>query len=146
MTTVMAFGTFDILHPGHVDYLRQAKDLGTTLIVVIARDERVRRVKAKPPLHNEQERLKEVQAISHVDKAILGNSTDILKVLIDNKPDIVCLGYDQKPSAEELKREFRKRGITSRIAVLRHYKPHKYKSSIIRNNLKGNHEQEGYTE
>nr|EGQ39935.1 MAG: cytidylyltransferase [Candidatus Nanosalinarum sp. J07AB56] len=41
MTRVMAQGTFDILHPGHVHYLEEAAEHGDTLVVVVARDSRV---------------------------------------------------------------------------------------------------------
>ncbi len=47
MTTVMCFGTFDILHPGHLYFLRECEKYGDELIVVIARDATVEKVKEK---------------------------------------------------------------------------------------------------
>ena len=47
MKTVMAFGTFDLMHPGHEYFLRQAKKRGDYLIAVIARDSTVKKLKGK---------------------------------------------------------------------------------------------------
>ena len=77
MIKVMAFGTFDILHPGHLFYLAQAKKLGNKLIVIVARDNTVKRVKIRPPEHNENERLKKVQAQEYVDEAVLGDENHL---------------------------------------------------------------------
>ena len=46
---VMAFGTFDILHEGHENFLKQAKALGNFLLVVIARDKTVKQIRANHP-------------------------------------------------------------------------------------------------
>jgi len=54
---IMLFGTFDIFHEGHRDFLRQAREYGDYLIVVIARDETVKNVKGKLPRNNESVRL-----------------------------------------------------------------------------------------
>jgi len=69
----MAFGTFDLLHPGHLHYLKKARALGSKLIVVVARDENVFRLKGKKPLNAEVERLKAVQQLEMVDEAVLGD-------------------------------------------------------------------------
>jgi len=49
MRTIVAFGTFDVLHTGHVHYLERAEALGGRLVVVIARDESVRMFKGTSP-------------------------------------------------------------------------------------------------
>ena len=47
MKTVLAFGTFDVLHPGHIHYLKKAKGLGDRLVVIVSRDDSVRLIKKK---------------------------------------------------------------------------------------------------
>ncbi|MHA1679090.1 MAG: adenylyltransferase/cytidyltransferase family protein, partial [Promethearchaeota archaeon] len=54
---VLCFGTFDILHPGHVSFLKQARKYGNYLVVVVARDENVKKIKGKYPLDNELKRI-----------------------------------------------------------------------------------------
>ncbi|MDY6931735.1 MAG: adenylyltransferase/cytidyltransferase family protein, partial [Halobacteriota archaeon] len=70
MVRVLATGTFDILHPGHLTYFREAKKLGDELIVIVARDVNVTH-KPKPIIPEEQ-RVEMVGALSIVDKVILG--------------------------------------------------------------------------
>lgn len=131
MATVMAFGTFDLIHPGHLSYLKQAKDLGNKLIVVVASDDRSFLSKQRKPVYDEEHRLELVKALKFVDEAIVGDRIDNLKIVEELKPDIVALGYDQTPKNEELKKAFEKRGIDSRIARLKPFKETIYKSTKI---------------
>ena len=83
MKKVLVFGTFDILHPGHKYFLKQAKEQAGYseagyLVIVVARDLTVKQVKHEFPVNNETERLLQVQKLEYVDKAMLG-STDIDK-------------------------------------------------------------------
>jgi len=134
MKKTMAFGSFDILHDGHKHYLKEAKSFGDYLIVVVARDSNIMRFKGKKPVNNEQQRLKNIKKLKFVDKAVLGNKQDILKVLEKYKPDIICLGYDQKTIDEnKLKGELEKRSLKAKIVRCRPFKPEVYKSSKIRN-------------
>ena len=55
---VMVFGTFDILHPGHLNFFKQAREFGNFLIAVIARDKTVLKIKGRLPKNNEKKRLK----------------------------------------------------------------------------------------
>ena len=121
----MVFGTFDILHKGHLDYFRQAKKHGDYLIAVVARDKTVLAVKGRLPLNNEKKRVKFVKKF--VDKAILGGLKNRHKVVVKYKPDVICLGYDQKADVNELKR-------FSAVKRMKSYYPEKYKSSKIRKN------------
>ena len=89
-------GTFDILHPGHLDYFRQAKEHGDYLVVVVARDSSVIEEKDKPPMFGEPQRLEHVKEQPIVDKAVLGNEGNKLRIVEEEKPDVICLGYDQK--------------------------------------------------
>ena len=131
MKKVMVFGTFDILHKGHLDFFKQAKRYGDYLIAVVARDKTVKKVKSKLPRDNEKKRLKEVK--NHVDKAVLGMIKNKYKVIEKFKPDIICLGYDQDPL--NLKQELKKRRLNPKIIRLKPYKPHIHKSSRLRKKL-----------
>jgi len=124
----MCFGTFDVLHPGHLSYFRQALEFGGYLVVVVARDEMSEKIKGRKPRNNEKKRLKKVKDLELVDKAVLGNSKDKFKVVEKEKPDVVCFGYDQKVD-EELIERIRKEGI--KIKRMEAYKPKEYKSSLI---------------
>lgn len=101
MKKVMAQGTFDILHPGHLHYFRKSKELGEELVVVIARDSRV---KDKKNLYfSEEERREMVQALKPVDKAMLGTEDDIYQTVEDVDPDVITLGYDQEHGEDKVK-------------------------------------------
>ena len=131
-TTVMAFGTFDYFHAGHENYLRQARSLGDELIVVVARDETVKRVKQRLPQNNEKQRLKEVGSSMYVDKAVLGNEADKYKVIRKHAPDIIALGYDQFVFTYGLKKLIIKERLKTKIVRMRPFKPSTFKSSILR--------------
>ncbi|MBT3866256.1 adenylyltransferase/cytidyltransferase family protein [Candidatus Woesearchaeota archaeon] len=98
MTKVMCFGTFDLLHVGHLDYFRQAKQHGDYLIVVIARDS-TKETQGKEVTFTEDERLELIKSLRIVDEAVLGNKEDHFKVIRDVGPDVIFLGYDH-PAVE----------------------------------------------
>lgn len=128
MVKVMAFGTFDILHPGHEFFLRQAKNLGDFLTVVIGRDSTVALVKGKPPRHNELKRLSGVVGLNIANEVILGGLDDKYQVIVNVEPDIIALGYDQTYFIEELKKKF-----ANKIKIIKvpAFKPELYKSSKL---------------
>jgi len=116
MTRVLATGTFDILHPGHILYLRKAKELGDELFVIVSRDSMVQH-KSKPILP-EQQRLQVVQALEMVDHAQLGSERDIFEPLTLIKPDIIALGFDQYFDEHKLQEDLEKRHIPSKVIRL----------------------------
>ena len=128
----MVFGTFDVIHPGHLYFLEKAKEKGDYLVVVVARDFTVKKLKGSFPVNNESKRLKEVSEIKSVDKAVLGSEKDELKVVEENKPDIICLGYDQSFFTENLEERLAQRGINAEVVRLDAYKSEKYKSSKLK--------------
>ena len=126
----MAFGSFDILHKGHESYLKEAKSLGDYLIVIVARDENIIRFKGKKPKHDENYRLEQIKKLNFVDEAVLGHSGNIFEVLEEYKPDVICLGYDQKTvEVGKLKRELEKRNLKAEIVRAKPYKEDIFKSS-----------------
>ncbi|MBL7057607.1 FAD synthase [Candidatus Woesearchaeota archaeon] len=132
MNKVMVFGSFDLFHKGHEDYFRQAKSFGDYLIAVVSRNENLKRFKGQEPMYSEEERLNSVSENKYVNRARLGHKGDILQVIIDEKPDIICLGYDQKIDEEELETELKKRNLKPKIVRLEAYKPEIYKSSKLK--------------
>lgn len=130
---VMVFGTFDIFHKGHKSFLKQAKQYGDYLIVVIARDKTVLKVKGKVPLNKEYDRLQIAKKSNLADELILGDLKDKYKVIEKYKPDIICLGYDQITFTKKLDKILKKINLDKiKIIRLKSYKSDKYKSSKFR--------------
>ena len=132
---VMAFGTFDFFHAGHENYLAQAKALGDELIVVVARDETVKKVKGQSPLYNERKRLRDVQNCKHVSRAVLGNSDDKYRVIKKYLPTVLALGYDQYVFTYGLKNYFIKENLDIEIVRMKAFEPETFKSSLIKGSL-----------
>lgn len=132
MKTVMCAGTFDAIHPGHLFYLSEAKKHGNKLVVVVARDATSKAFKGKNPAHNERERLESVRALEIVDKAVLGHQGDIFKIIEELRPDVICLGYDQKVQKQQLEDELKKRSIKADVVRIESYMPHLYKTSKLK--------------
>jgi cytidyltransferase-like protein len=129
---VMVFGTFDVFHKGHENFLRQARRHGDYLIAVVARDKTVLNIKKQKARNEEQERLKKLHDYEFVDKAVLGNLGDKYKIIIKYKPDVICLGYDQKAFVRDLKKKLEDfRLDETRIVRLKSYYPERYKSSKL---------------
>jgi FAD synthetase len=116
MIRILATGTFDILHPGHILYLKKAKELGDELFVIVSRDTMVQH-KSKPVIP-ERQRLQVVRALGVVDHAELGSEHDMFEPLMTIKPDIVALGFDQYFDEKELQEDLEKRHIPSRVIRL----------------------------
>ena len=137
---VMAFGSFDILHKGHILYLRESKKLGERLFVVVARDDSIRMMKKREPVFNERDRLALVKELKIVDKAILGNRISLkaerLRIIKKYNPDIIAFGYDQKIDIKKTKEWLIRNGVYAKVVrVKSHADTKKYKSSIARKKL-----------
>jgi FAD synthetase len=118
----MATGVFDLLHPGHLYFLTEARRLGDELVVVVARDQTARRLKHEPYVP-EMIRREMVEALKPVDRAILGSPTDIYQTVVEVRPDLIALGHDQIFNEAEVERECARRGVPAkvvRVGVLRH--------------------------
>ena len=132
---VMAFGTFDFLHAGHENFLKQAKKLGDKLIVVVALDNTVKSIKGRSSVHSQSTRLNNLKKSGLVDKAILGLAGDKHKVILQYKPDIIALGYDQFVFTQTLEKTIINQQLSTEIVRLDAYFPQIYKSSLIRRQL-----------
>lgn len=133
---VISFGTFDHFHPGHAAYLSQAASLGDELIVVVARDVNVLRIKNKEARHKEGERLQAVADFLNKQnikgEAVLGGEDDRWQVLNNYRPDIIALGYDQPLDEKYLKQYLKLIGLEAEVKRLDSYKPEQYKSSFMK--------------
>lgn len=119
MKRVVATGTFDILHPGHIFYLEESRRLGDELHVIIARDENVRH-KPKPVIPEEQ-RLTMVKSLKPVDFARLGSVDDIFEPIREIQPDIITLGFNQFFKEEKLKADLEENGISAEVVRIPAY-------------------------
>ena len=133
IVVVLAGGSFDIIHPGHLHTLEQAKALGDALVVSVARDKTFKENKKREPHHSEVMRRKLVSALRSVDAAVLGSESDILETAILLKPDIIALGYDQSHNAREIKNRLMKRGVNVRTVRLKSSIPEIKTTSILSN-------------
>jgi len=118
LKVVMLGGAFEIIHPGHVHALSEAKSLGNTLVVVVATDASVERNKGRPPATDQALRVELVSSLRQVDLAVPGNKGSIYDILVRIRPDIVALGYDQHHNGDEIVREAAKRGVVISTARL----------------------------
>lgn len=130
---VLVFGTFDIFHEGHRDFLKQAKKQGDLLRVVVARDKIVEKLKKKKPLHDEFQRMKKIEKSGLADEIVFGSLTNPYEIVETFWPDVICLGYDQKFFTDELEKKLEELGLNkAKIVRLEAYKPEIYKSSKLR--------------
>lgn len=113
MTTVVAQGTFDILHPGHVHYFEEAASYGSELHVIVARSTNVTHKEA--PVLPARQRRDVVGALEAVDHAHLGHPEDILVPIEEIAPDVIVLGHDQHHEESALRDRLRERGIDCQI-------------------------------
>ena len=129
MKKVMVFGTFDILHQGHISFLKQAKECGDYLYIVVAQDDNVERIKKKRPENPLPMRIAELERQKFGDEVLPGGETDFFRIIEEKKPDIICLGYDQK--SRGLYKEIKSRKWNLKVMRLKPFEEHRYKSSLL---------------
>jgi rfaE bifunctional protein nucleotidyltransferase chain/domain len=92
---VLGNGNFDLLHVGHVRYLRGAKELGGKLVVAINSDESVRALKGEGrPVMPAEERAEIVAALADVDAVVIFSELDVRALIREIRPDIQAKGTD----------------------------------------------------
>ncbi|MDO5845657.1 MAG: FAD synthase [Methanocorpusculum sp.] len=127
MKRIVATGTFDILHPGHIYFLSESRKLGDELWVIVAREKNVRH---KPtPIVSEEQRLKMILSLKCVDHAVLGDTEDMYKPIQEIDPDIITLGFNQYFDENKLKRDMEARGIRAGIVRIGAYTGSKFTST-----------------
>ena len=127
---VLAGGVFDIIHPGHINTLNDAKRLGDVLVVVVATDKTAIKMKKRRPLHSAQLRQELVSSLSMVDLCIIGDEEDIFRTVDLVKPQIIALGYDQTHQEKFIIDGCRKINLDVTVARLESPRPETSSSSI----------------
>jgi FAD synthetase len=119
LKVVLLGGVFDIVHPGHIHTLMDAKSQGDVLVVVVARSSTALKInKQRKIYHDEKLRKELVSSIRYVDYAIIGREGTLYDTVEFVKPDIIALGYDQIHTEKEIAVNCAKRGIDTRIIRL----------------------------
>jgi FAD synthetase len=116
----MTTGVFDLLHPGHIAMLEEARRLGDELVVVIARDESAEKEKHRP-ITPEEHRRRMVEALKSVDHAVLGHRGDYYRIVEELRPDIIALGFDQNYEPAKVEAECARRGVPCKVVRLQHF-------------------------
>jgi len=100
-TIVFTNGCFDILHKGHIFYLKKAKDYGDVLVVGLNTDSSIRKIKGDSrPINNQRDRAYVLAAVEYVDFITFFSQTTPLNLIKEIKPDVLVKGGDWK--AEEI--------------------------------------------
>lgn len=92
---VLVGGCFDILHVGHIEFLKKAKEKGNVLFVLLESDKKVKQIKGESrPIHTQEERAKVLSALETVDYVILipyfAKNQDYDNLAVQIKPDIIA--------------------------------------------------------
>ncbi len=134
---IMVFGTFDLVHKGHLHFFKQARRLARYpyLIVSVARDVNVKKIKKANSHNPEEKRAQALTKLKLVDKVILGSKSGYIAHIKKIRPDFIALGYDQVAYTKNLTNDLRKAGLKTKVVRLKAFKPHVYKSSLIKNNM-----------
>ncbi len=117
MTKVLAAGVFNILHPGHLFFLEEAKKLGDELDVIVSSDKIAHKLKKGFILPQEQ-RAEMVGALKPVDKVFVGDEKDPMKLIPVIKPDVIALGHDQDIDEGWLKDQLTVLGSEAKVVRL----------------------------
>ena len=127
---VLAGGVFDIIHPGHIHTLNDAKKLGDVLVVVVATDKTAVKMKKREPLHSAELRQELVSSLTMVDLCIIGDEDDIFKTVDLVKPQIIALGYDQTHQEKFITDGCKKINLDVTVARLESPRPDTSRSNI----------------
>lgn len=129
----LANGCFDLLHVGHVRYLRAAKELGGRLVVALNSDESVRSLKGEGrPLMPAEERAEILAALADVDAVVIFPERDVRAIIREIHPDIQAKGTDY--TADSVPEADLVRECGGRVAIVGDPKNHSA-SEIIRRRL-----------
>lgn len=103
MKKVITYGTYDLLHAGHINLLRRAKEYGDYLLVVLSTDE-FNALKHKTAYHSYEDRKLILEAIRYVDEVIPEKSWDQkISDVVDNNIDVFVMGNDWEGQFDFLK-------------------------------------------
>jgi FAD synthetase len=136
MKKILLFGAFDFIHAGHLHVLREARSLGTALIVAVAQSTVIEQLKEKPPIHTLEERMALVSALGIADDVLAGDhaigSYDILRAV---RPTCIAVGYDQRALEEDVKKHTVEQALDIDVIRLTEYEYASRKSGMLRSML-----------
>ena len=136
MKKVLVGGVFNLIHKGHVFFLKKAKKFGDYLTVVVANN-RTACLTKKYPVVDQKIRKINIEKLKIADKVVVGDEADFMKTVIKEKPDVIVLGHDQRISEKELKKMLIKEGMDCEVVRIKE-KLKGYKTSkIIKKNEEG---------
>ena len=135
-TIALANGCFDVLHVGHVRYLRGAREQADVLVVGVNADASVQKLKGPGrPVLGEQDRALLVAAVRAVDHVVVFAEDDVTRLLIALRPDVHCKGTDYTPETVPEREVVRSYG--GRVAIVGDPKDHDTRSLLRR--IRGEH-------
>ena len=105
MARIITFGTYDVLHIGHVKLLKRAKELGSHLIVGVSSDELNINKKGRAPIYSLQSRREIIASLRFVDEVFVEESLELkAEYIVNNKADILVMGDDWQGQFDHLKK------------------------------------------
>lgn len=128
---IAVWGTFDKLHDGHMEFLKQAKKQGHELYVVIIPDDCVEENKKKAPANNSIKRKINILNLDFVRGAYIDCLSEGLESILALEPDIFVFGHDQKTKWEkQLKDYLQEKGLSPAYVHLKAYNTRRHGSDI----------------
>lgn len=101
---IITFGTFDILHYGHIRILQRAREMGSTLIVGVSSDALNMRKKGRTPVYSEFERMEIIKSLRCVDEVFLEESLELKReYILKHKADMLVMGNDWEGKFDEFR-------------------------------------------
>ena len=119
LKVVLVGGVFDLIHPGHIHTLKDAKQQGDVLVVVVARTSTAKKIKKDRKIYHDEKLRKElVSSLNFVDLAIIGREGTLYDTVEYVKPNVIALGYDQAHSEREVAENCKKRNLNVHVIRL----------------------------
>lgn len=123
---VLVGGCFDVIHIGHIQFLKRAKSFGDCLIVLLESDENIKKLKGEGrPIHTFSERKAILESLKFVDKVIavpkITNNEIYNKLVTKIKPDFIAITEDDPIRDKKL---IQSKSVGAKLKIIRKYKPH----------------------
>lgn len=126
MIKILVGGCFDVLHIGHVKFLKRAKSFGDYLIILLESDENIKRLKGKSrPFHNQKERKEILESLKFVDKVIvlpnIVNHESYNKIIKKIKPEVIAITEGDPIKDKKLAQA---KSVGAKLKIIKKYKSH----------------------
>jgi len=122
MKKVVCWGTFDLLHEGHLEFFKDAKRKGEFLYVLVIPDKAILENKGRTPVKAHRERIEDILKTGLADEVFPTPVNNQFEFIASLEPDVFVFGYDQQtPWEEELKKYLAEKGITPEYYVSKEF-------------------------